>query len=172
MRSRLKNIPSRLRIRILLFPWLILAGCGNTPGPQAETTKVSASDTTLVSSLSPADTLVIREPSAVFFTADSSRRIQMKKQMGDSPYDGVDHECFYQMKNSRTSLKEHWPHVTIYEVESDRVLLFVRKDGTLRPVDLRIRKDLCGLYIFKPEKDPLFGDMMGIGTTLENYFLH
>jgi hypothetical protein len=91
--------------------------------------------------------------------------------MGDGPFDGVDHECFYQMKNARTSLKEHWPQVHIYEIESNRVLLFTMQDGTRFPINLLNYPDLCGLLIFDPRKKPVLADMMGIGTSLENYFL-
>lgn len=119
----------------------------------------------------PGDTLVIGEPAAVFFTANSTRREALKKQLGDQPFDGVDHECFYQMKNARTSLQEHWPHIRIYELKDTLVLRFVRRDGQVRFVDLQSRKDLCGLYLFNPGKDPVPGDMMNIGTSLETCFL-
>lgn len=117
------------------------------------------------------DTLVIDKQAAVFFTADSAHAERFKAKFGAGAYDGTDHECFYQMKNSRTSLKEHWPQVHIYEVKSNTVLLFVKEDGQKTIIDLSQKNDLCGLFIFNRKKDPLPADMMGIGTSLETYFL-
>jgi len=118
----------------------------------------------------PADTLMISQPSAIFFTADSLQREKLKARLGENPFEGADHECFYQMKNARTSLKEHWPQIRIYEVTDTIVLLFQREDGQKPFIDLRTKNDLCGLYLFNRKQDPVPADMMGIGTSLERYF--
>lgn len=158
--------------RIVVFSILVLTGCGDSPAKKTGPVPLTNSSDKSIIQTVPADTLIISQEAAVFFTADSARRQALKQQMGDNPFDGVDHECFYQMKNSRTSLREHWPKIRIYEIHSDIVLLFIRNDGSVLTRDLRNQKDLCGLILFKPEKTPVPADMMGIGTSLENYFLH
>ncbi|MFZ9386361.1 MAG: hypothetical protein ACO25B_00645 [Chitinophagaceae bacterium] len=163
----------RCLIQGTLIITIILAACGNSPGENKNTPGKEPSKPDGINAESlpgPADTLVISQQAAVFFTADSARRESLKKQIGENPFDGVDHECFYQMKNARTSLREHWPQIRIYEVKDTLIILFIRKNATPRILDLRIKKDLCGLYLFSPEKDPISGDMMNIGTSLESYF--
>ncbi|MBI3139622.1 MAG: hypothetical protein HYZ15_13680 [Sphingobacteriales bacterium] len=119
-----------------------------------------------------ADTLVIDRLAAVFFTPGSLHRRQLKEQFTEAQFDGIDHECFYQMKNARTSLREHWPQIRIYEVTDTLYLQFVKEDGRRSGIDLTKKTDMCGLYIFNRKKDPEPADMMSIGTSLENYFIH
>lgn len=144
--------------------------CSNTSGDKEKKDGSTPRPARTEVPVAPADTIDITQPSAVFYTADSVHQAAFKKQFGEADFDGVDHECFYQMKNARTSLQEHWPQIRIYEVKNSLVLRFTRSAGSSAIVDLRKKNDLCGLYLFTPEKDPLPGDMMNIGTSLENYF--
>lgn len=156
-----------------LFLWFLLPvlACSNATREKKDTRNPETTTAPAKRSFGATDTLNIDRPSAVFFSADTSHQAAFKKQFGESDFDGMDHECFYQMKNARTSLQEHWPQIRIYEVKDTIVLRFLRSGGSATVFDLRGKKDLCGLYLFTPGKDPIPGDMMNIGTTLENYFL-
>lgn len=157
-----------IKLPVLLFVLLLFTGCKN-PGEK----KTARQDNSLAvpAERGPAtDTLVIDQLAAVFFTPGPLHRQQLKAQFTAAQYDGIDHECFYQMKNARTSLKEHWPQIRIYEVTDTLYLRFIREDGRPAGIDLNQKRDMCGLYIFNRKNDPVIADMMSIGTSLENYF--
>ncbi len=153
---------------------ICITGCNSAETKQAKMKEAGTGpgETKTTYRSAPTDTIIIDKPAAVFFTPDSVQRENIKKQFTAAQYDGMDHECFYQMKNARTSLKEHWPQIKIYEVMGTVYLQYLMPDGRKAGLDLREKKDLCGLILFRPGKEPVPADMASIGTSLENYFLH
>jgi len=117
------------------------------------------------------DTIKIKSAAAVFFYPDSMQLEKMRVSMDSMIFKSTDHECFYLMKNARTSLKVNWPKVQIFDASKVRYLLFIKEDKSQICIDLNTKNDMCGLFLFNQVKDPLEADMANIDTALDFYFL-
>lgn len=118
------------------------------------------------------DTLTIHYPSAVFYNPDSLQLLKIKKTTAKNEYETDVHNCFYQMRNARIVLKKYWPQIHIIETSSNRYLLFEKADNSKILVDLDLKGDMCGLFLFDGKKEPELTDMMNIETGLGFYFVH
>jgi hypothetical protein len=116
------------------------------------------------------DTLLIKGSVAVFFTPDSVQLGKIKAVMGKMQYESDVHDCFFQAKNARSVISAYWPGVKIVEARNCRFILFVNNNGTAQLLDLDMKNDMCGLFLFNGIKDPVQADMTNIDTFLEQYF--
>lgn len=82
----------------------------------------------------------------------------------------MSHEFFFQMNNAKLLIRRDWPEIKIIECSQARYLLFEKKDGTSKCIDLNTRDDMSGIILFDGQKDPEFADMMNIDTDLGFYF--
>lgn len=169
----IRNINFRI-VRMIPLLFLLGTACKNhsqeNKTPKGDNSSTRNAEMEKISAGVPKDTLVINQSAAVFFTPDPAGKEAFKKRVGERPFDGMDHECHSLLNNSKSSLKENWPKIRIYEVIDTVVLLFIREDGRKIPVDLSSKNLLCGLYIFYPKKDPLPAEMMDLGTAMDRYF--
>jgi hypothetical protein len=117
------------------------------------------------------DTIKIKSVAAVFFYPDSMQLNKMKASTDSMIVKSTDHECYYLMKNARTSLKDNWPKVRVFDASKARYLLFIKQDKSQICIDLNTKNDMCGLFLFDLVKDPLQADMANISTALHFYFL-
>ncbi len=85
-------------------------------------------------------------------------------------FEGLMHDCFFQMRNAHVVLKKYYPKIKIIETTKARYLLFVKHDGTDTCIDLNKNNDICGMYIFNTTKKPQLVDMTNVDTELEFYF--
>ena len=85
-------------------------------------------------------------------------------------YEGLMHDCFFQMRYSHIVLKKYYPKIKIIETTKARYLLFVKHDGKDTCIDLNSNNDICGMYIFNTTKNPQLVDMTNVDTELEFYF--
>lgn len=115
------------------------------------------------------DTLIITEMAAVFFHPDSQQLLQIKAQTIPGVYDGTMHEFFYQMRNARMVIKKEWPRLKIVEAKNYRYLLFVKTGNVHELVDLDLKKDAFGLFVFNRVKPPLLIDMTNVETEISFY---
>ena len=115
------------------------------------------------------DTLQVTTAAAVFYQPDSLQLLTVKAGMDSSVYDGTMHEFFYQMRNARMVLKKTWPELKIIEVRNYRYLVFHKKDGSTELIDLDLKNDAYGMFIFNQIKSPLLIDMMNIETEVSFY---
>ena len=116
------------------------------------------------------DTLTIAVDAAVFYRPDS---IQMEKIKGvnkEMVFKSMEHECFFQQRNAKMILKKYWPKITILENTRAKYLLFLKADKKRILVDLNTKNDICGIFLFEKDKDPILVDMMNIDTELGGYF--
>jgi hypothetical protein len=118
------------------------------------------------------DTLTIHYPSAVFYNPDSLQLLKIKETTAKNEYETDVHNCFYQMRNARIVLKKYWPQIHIIETSSHRYLLFEKADKRNIVIDLDLKGDMCGLFLFDGKKEPELTDMMNIETGLGFYFSH
>lgn len=116
------------------------------------------------------DTLIINAPSAVFFKPDSLQLEKIRSVNKKMVFESMTHDCFYQMRNARSVLKKYWPQVRIIETSKARYLLFIKVDKSKTGIDLNFKGDICGIFLFDPEKEPELIDMMNIDTALGFYF--
>ena len=116
------------------------------------------------------DTVTINRQSAVFFNTDSLQLKKIKAVNERNVYETITHDCYYMMQNARNVIRQHWPRIRIIEVTKVRYLLFVKKDMSTRCIDLNAKKNICGLFLFDPEKDPELIDMPNVDTYLGFYF--
>jgi hypothetical protein len=116
------------------------------------------------------DTLIIHFPAAVFYNPDSLQLLKIKEITAKNEYETEVHNCFYLMRNARMVLKKYWPQIHIIEAPANRYLLFVKKDKSKTCIDLNTKGDMCGIFLFDPEKEPELIDMMNIDTALGFYF--
>jgi hypothetical protein len=116
------------------------------------------------------DTVIINNPSAVFYNPDSLQMEKIRSVNETNVYATITHDCFYQMQNARNVIRQYWPRIRIVEVVKARWLLFVKADKSRVYIDLNSKNDICGLFLFDPEKDPEPADMPNIDTFLGFYF--
>lgn len=116
------------------------------------------------------DTITINFPAAVFYNPDSLQLERIKSILKKMEFESIVHECYYQMRNARMSLKNYWPQIRIIEASKARYLLFIKSDKSKIYIDLDTKNDICGLFLFNQVKNPLLADMPNIDTELELYF--
>lgn len=116
------------------------------------------------------DTLILKTACAVFYKPDS---VQLKKiEAVNQPmvFEGLMHDCFFQMRNARMVLKKYYPQIKIIETTKARYLLFIKEHGGRNLIDLNSNNDICGIYVFNSEKNPELIDMANVDTELRFYF--
>ena len=116
------------------------------------------------------DTMQIDFPAAVFYHPDSLQLEKIKGLTDSAIFDATMHECFFQMRNARMSIKRDWPQLKIVEAENVRFLLFRSEANDSTLIDLNTKNDSHGLFLFQPGKKPHFTDMMNIDSELSFYF--
>ena len=116
------------------------------------------------------DTVIIESRAAVFYNPDSLQLKKIKSVNETNVYATITHDCYYQMQNARNVIRQYWPQVRVVEVIKARYLLFAKKDKSKIYIDLNDKNDICGLFLFDPEKDPELADMPNIDTFLGFYF--
>ncbi len=116
------------------------------------------------------DTIIIKAPSAVFYTPDSLQMEKIKTVNEKAVFDMITHDCHYQMQNARIVLKNYWHQLKVVEASKARYLLFIKSDKKKICIDLNDKNDICGIFIFDPKKDPELIDMTNIDTALGFYF--
>ena len=116
------------------------------------------------------DTLTIKNPSAIFYKPDSFQLEKIKSVNKPMVFEGLLHDCCFQMRNAHIVLKRYYPTIKIIETTQARYLLFVKEDKSKTCIDLNSNNDICGMYIFNTEKNPQLVDMTNVDTELEFYF--
>jgi hypothetical protein len=116
------------------------------------------------------DSLIIQSFSAVFFQPDSLQRERIREVLSKNVFSSVQHDCYFQMRNARLVMQRYWPQIRIVEVDTIRYLVFVKKNGFRRTIDLNQVEDVCGIYLFDGDKDPVQTDMPNIDSQLGFYF--
>lgn len=116
------------------------------------------------------DTITIKANSAVFYSPDSMQMEKIKFVNEKAIFDMLTHNCHYQMENARMVIKKYWPQLKIIETSKSRYLLFKKTNETKVCIDLNDKNDICGLFLFDGEKDPVLVDMPNVDTQLGFYF--
>jgi hypothetical protein len=116
------------------------------------------------------DSLFVLFPAAVFFSPDSAQTIGINKVTDPAVFEGSMHEYYYQVRNARQYMKDHWQKVTLMDAVNFRYLVFRKADGSVTIIDLD-RQDPCGMFVFDRIKDPLLIDMTNVDTQVSDYFL-
>ena len=162
-----------IRISIIAFFTQIFFACtGGIPENKSNDQEKTIPDTQVLSKppSSYTDTLIIKSPSAVFYNPDSVQLEKIESINKKMIFESMAHDCFYQMRNARIVLKKYWPQIWIIETSKARYLLFIKADKSKTCIDLDTKNDMCGLFLFDREKDPVLIDMMNINTALGFYF--
>ena len=115
------------------------------------------------------DSLFVLFPAAVFFSPDSMQLSAISKVTDPVVFEGSMHEYYYQMRNARQYLGEHWKNITIMEADKFRYLVFRKADGGISIIDLD-KQDACGLFAFDRIREPLLIDMTNVDTQVSDYF--
>jgi len=116
------------------------------------------------------DTLKIETPAAVFYTPDSLQLEKIKAINDSMQVESMNHECFYQMRNSRKVLNQYYPQVKIIDLRKMRYLLFEKTGGEKECIDLDSINEPCGMIISDRKKKAELVDMTNIETQLGFYF--
>jgi hypothetical protein len=117
-----------------------------------------------------ADSQEIDSRAAVFFRQDSLRLVRIKAVVHDRVYESLTHDCLFETKYVRSVLKREWPALRVIDVSTSRWLIFRKKNGDRKTIDVNAVNDLCGVFLFDGVKDPTRADMPNINTALWNYF--
>ncbi len=173
MKKDLKNILVKL-LFVIFFPAFFLS-CNNN---SAEKNKpiVTPEHKTLARKFiskppsSFEDTLPIKNPCAIFYKPDSIQLEKIKAINKPMVFEGLMHDCFFQMRYSHIVLKKYYPKIKIIETTKARYLLFVKEDKSDSCIDLNSNNDICGMYIFNTKKNPQLVDMTNVDTELDFYF--
>lgn len=151
---------------------LILLNSCSSPAPKTAADKKA--DSVLAVPTKPpsnySDTLVVNQPSAVFYYPDSLQLEKIKVLTEKWVFEGITHDFLYSMRNAQIVLKKSSPSIKIIEAKKVRYLLFRKLNHESVYIDLDTKMDPYGLYLFDKEKDPQLVDMMNIETELWNYF--
>ena len=115
------------------------------------------------------DTLMINAAAAVFYQPDPVQLAKIKEVTDSAVFDGEMHEYFYEMRNARMVIRKTWLSLSIIESEKNRYLMFIKKDKTNECIDLDMRNDSHGLFIFDGKKSPLPIDMTNLETGISFY---
>ncbi len=161
-----------LWLSILFFFSAILPGCSGVSEKKNkdQTNPVSGNKIIQKPPSSYTDSLIITSASAVIFNSDSLQQEGFKAINKKMVFESMVHECFYQMKYSRMVLKKDWPQLKIIESSNSRYLIFLKADKSKTVIDLNTKNDMCGLFMFDGEKDPVLADMTNVETALRFYF--
>ena len=101
---------------------------------------------------------------------DSLQLEKIKIATDSTIFKSMQHDCFYQMRNSRNLLTTQFPKIKITEVVNVSHLLFKMTNGQIKIIDLNANNDPCGIYLFQPDKEPRLTDMTNIDSDLGFYF--
>lgn len=149
-----------------------LASCSNTTSENKPTKVIS--ENSVISNRKPPgsynDTVIIDFPAAVFYSPDSIQLEKIKELTNPAAFESMTHENFYLMKFSRNEIQNNWSKIKIVEVRNARFILFKLKDGNNECIDLNIKNDPFGIFLFDGYKKPLLTDMPNITTDLSFYF--
>lgn len=88
----------------------------------------------------------------------------------DRLYESLTHDCLFESKYARAVIRRERPALPMLDVVANRWLVFRKKDGGRRTIDLNAINDLCGVFLFDGVKDPVRADMPNIETQLWFYF--
>ena len=147
--------------------------CSNSPGSHTSILPPPVSAKVVAHKKPPgsfSDTIVIKVPSAVFYSADSLQLEKIRAVTDSSVFESLEHEFFFQVRNSKIVLKQYYPKVNIIVVKNARYLLFKKNSGSTNLIDLDTLNDASGLFAFDGRKDPRLLDMTNIDTELGFYF--
>ena len=157
---------------ILIFFSAIIPGCSGVPEKNSKDQTNQVSDIKFIpkppSSFN--DSLIITAPGAVLYNSDSLQLEGIKAINKKMVFESMVHDCFYQMKNARMVLKKYWPQLKLIKSSKARYLVFLKTDKSKAGIDLNTKNDMCGLFMFDGEKDPVLADMTNIETALRFYF--
>ena len=112
------------------------------------------------------DTIIIDFPAAVIFNPDSLQLEKIKTVTDKRIFEGIMHDCFYQVRNSKMVLNKYYSGIKIIEVKNARYIQFKKLDGKITWIDLNNESDQCGILIFDRKKNPQLVDMTNIDTEL------
>lgn len=116
------------------------------------------------------DTVIIDFPAVVFYNPDTIQFKKIKAITDSMTFGSNVHDYFYQMRNSRLVLKKQYPGIKIIEVKNSRYLLFKYKNGEKEYVDLDLKNEPCGMFVFDGQKASRLVDMPNVETDLGFYF--
>ena len=118
----------------------------------------------------PGDSLVVDSGAAVFFRQDSLHLARIKAILKERVFESLTHDCYFETKYARSVLRRSRPSLSIVNDSTHRWLIFVKKDGTRKRIDLYAIQDICGVILFDGTRDPERASMPDIDTALWNYF--
>jgi hypothetical protein len=116
------------------------------------------------------DSLLIESRSVVFFEPDSLQMEKIKSVNEKMIFESLTHDCFYQMQNARKVLEMNWKGMQVMLASKIRWLVFRKSNGADSIIDLNNINNICGIYLFDPQKNPVQIDMTNIDTQLDFYF--
>ena len=116
------------------------------------------------------ETITISSSSAVFYNPDSLQLLEIKGATDGQVFDGIMHECFYQVRNARMIMKREYPEIRIIEANHTRYILFEKANNETELIDLNEKNDPCGVFIFDGIKGPKLADMTNFESELGFYF--
>lgn len=160
------------RLGFLIIFLVIITGCSGVSEKNTSDQSRQVSDTQFISKppSSFKDSLTIIDAAAVFYNSDSLQLEGFKAINKKMVFESMVHDCFYQMKYSRIVLKKYWPRLKIIDASKARYLVFLKTDKSKAVIDLNTKNDMCGLFMFDGEKDPVLADMTNMETALRFYF--
>lgn len=153
----------------IIIPILSCNHTGNKDDDKIETGKNNYL-TPQKSGSSFSDSIFIYIPSAVFYNPDSIQLEKIKSITDTAVFKSTMHEFFYQQRNAHIVLKKYYPGIKITEVKNARYIIFKMANGKTENIDLDLKSDACGLFIFDGHNPPQLVDMTNIDSQLGFYF--
>lgn len=157
---------------VMIFFCALLLKCRNKPevGKNELTETVTTTSVHLKPPSSFSDTFIVKEPAAVFYNPDSMQLEKIRSVNHKMIFESMTHDCYYQKRNAMGVINKFWPDVGIIEISNARYLLFIKSDQSRTCIDLNTKNDMCGMFLFEPENNPVLADMMNIDKELGRYF--
>ena len=153
-----------------VFFFVAISGCTRESGKRTNEIKENPVRIIAKPPSSFEDTLTISTASGVFYDSDSLQLEKIRLLNKEMVYQSMVHDCFFQIKNAKTVIKQYWPLLKIIDISKARYLLFIKNDKSKIYIDLNTKNDMCGLFLFDGKKDPVLVDMTNVNTALGDYF--
>ncbi len=114
------------------------------------------------------DTLLVQTKAAVYYYPTAKRADIRKKKIGEKSFKIAADDFVSGFKEIAKSLEKD--SVPSIEARNKNFLIFVQHDGSRTVVNLDSLREIWGVYLFTPEKQPKPLDMMDFTMDIKNYY--
>lgn len=115
------------------------------------------------------DTVIVNKKVAVFYYPDDNSIRKAKKKYGNENFYTSADDNLYYMDLAKKFIKKK--AIKIIEVETNKILKFIRKKHVAKIINLKKRNQMFGILLFDGNKAPEEIDMLNPEEEFKKYFI-